>query len=118
MRGIYIDTSGTIAEVEDDFTYGQLSSLVGGLLTGIATKDGQFGFANDEGIIEGLPINYPASSMCGQHLVGNVILLSVDSEGNSTSVPDAYIDALRDQWVVESTVYNVSDVLRLRDDYV
>jgi len=107
MKGIYIGTNGTIAVINDTLDYSQLSTLVGGALEGIYTLDGQPGYANGEGIILGLPINYPASHLCGHGIVGNVILVSVDGEGNSISVPTSYIHHMRTEWIVQTGEHTV-----------
>jgi len=114
MKGIYVGTNGVIAVVEDNLNYDQLCSLVGGMLENVITLDGQYGFANETGLIDGLPINTSASYMCGHGIAGDVVLLSVDSEGNSASVDDSYIAKLRKVWTVEPVNYTVNDVIEAR----
>lgn len=59
-----------------------LQEAVDGWLEGIPVKSLGRGvlFANEEGLLRGLPFNEQASSLAGRPLVGNVVVLTGDKE--------------------------------------
>ena len=84
-QGIIIRTNGTV-EGQDFNGLSDYQSVVGGLITSIFAVNGDIeGYANDEGLLLGLPLNPVASILFGQYLVGNVVIIGApDDEGKDT----------------------------------
>lgn len=84
-----------------------LSGIVGGYIEAFSPMTDEHGawrgYCNEEGKIEGLPMNIPATMFCaqlgwggyasGDFLVGSVVLLGMDAAGNEADVPQQVIDA-------------------------
>lgn len=68
--------TGSTPELED------MQEAVDGWLEGVPVKSLGRGvlFANEEGLLRGLPFNEQASSLAGRPLVGNVVVLTGDKE--------------------------------------
>ena len=68
-----------------DFTLAEFNGLkskqeaVGGLIERVWLSDDRYMWANEEGLLQKLPINPIASAIVGHHIVGDVLLVE-DSE--------------------------------------
>lgn len=104
MYGIQITTGGDIRvrEYDVDTSLQVMQSVVGGYITGTPITERWQGiidmFANDEGLLEGLPINLLATILAGTPIVGDVFVTGVaDNEGLMTRVPQEFIDLVADE---------------------
>lgn len=64
-----------------EFKLETMQRIVGGLITSVPNKHSLEMYTNDEGLLEGLPINDIASAVYGyDYIVGNVFIVDVDHE--------------------------------------
>lgn len=83
-----LHTDGTATELAprngQRFTLAELQEVVGGyieiVLRGRAIPRGSCLVVNEEGMLDGLPVNERASEMAGQTIVGNVLVASYPGE--------------------------------------
>lgn len=96
---VTIGTDGSITEFVLDDANGleQLQALVGGWLEGVDLGDA-FMYVNEEGKIDGLPVNASATllfhAVHGPHdiIVGNVVLVGQsDENGDETSLSESQV---------------------------
>lgn len=96
--GILITTEGVI-EYRNFNGLSDYQTAVGGLITAVHAMSGACeGYANDEGLYLGMPVNPVASILFGQYLVGNVVIIGApDDNGYDTDADQSllsYIDYL------------------------
>lgn len=76
--------------------YEALSSIVGGYIEYVYVTDGVHAYCNEEGKLQGLPVNLEATRLAGRLgvdlLVGTVIFLGDDGEGNEADLPPEWQD--------------------------
>jgi len=120
MTFIYADEFGNAARMvaEDTNTLGTLQSAVGGLITIV---DGVVGgvivdvVANDEGLGQ-FPMNYLASYIAHQPIVGPVVLTRHDHHGNTVGLTDAQIAKIEaDGLMLDDKIYMVDEIVALRE---
>jgi Domain of unknown function (DUF3846) len=93
---LHIPASGTPTAVRiGDNELGALQELVGGWIEYVPTEQPVTLYCNEEGKIEGLPLNELATQLFGQllmpgdYLAGDIVALGpLDDEGESTSVSE------------------------------
>ena len=97
-----------------------LKKIVGGWIEHVSIGNSVHMYCNEEGKLEGLPLNVFATAFVqhklaqvgtsllpGDVLVGNLIFLSSDEDGKDTDVPQAFADeAIQfwndvDDWILE-----------------
>ena len=61
-----------------NFSLGEMQKIVGGWIEVVTLRNGQLMVVNEEGKMIGLPYNQAASILCGQPVVGDVLVC--DSE--------------------------------------
>lgn len=77
-----------------DFTLGKFDGLepkqeaVGGLIERVWLSDDRHMWANEEGLLQKLPINEVASKMTGQLIVGDVLLIDDKNKVSLTNLID------------------------------
>lgn len=79
------DSNAYLVKVDTSYisTLQALQSLVDGLVTVVSTDWGDV-WVNDEGLFRNdFRVNYVASTLAGQHLVGPAVITGVDSEGET-----------------------------------
>ena len=77
-KGILITTAGEV--IVAAFTgLADYQRAVGGWITTVELDEHHDMIANDEGLIERLPLNYRASVIAGRPLVGNVVIIGCDN---------------------------------------
>ena len=117
---IYADEFGNAARMvaEDTNTLGTLQSAVGGLITIV---DGVVGgvivdvVANDEGLGQ-FPMNYLASYIAHQPIVGPVVLTRHDHHGDTVGLTDAQIAKIEaDGLMLDERTYTVDEIVALRE---
>jgi len=117
---IYADEFGNAARMiaEDTNTLGTLQSAVGGLITIV---DGVVGgvivdvVANDEGLGQ-FPMNYLASYIASQPIVGPVVLTRHDHYGDTVGLTDAQIAKIEaDGLMLDEKIYTVDEIVALRE---
>lgn len=97
MRGLYVDTFGSVCRVELE-SFADSQRLVGGYCEGITSQE-RFGFvrgyANEDGIMHRMPWNIVASALCGHRIVGPVVFVEVNErDGEARGLTDNEIAAL------------------------
>ena len=116
---IYADEFGNAARMiaEDTNTLGTLQSAVGGLITIV---DGVVGgvivdvAANDEGLGQ-FPMNYLASYIARQPIVGPVVLTRHDHHGDTVGLTDAQIAKIEaDGLMLDEKTYTVDEIVEIR----
>ncbi len=116
---IYADEFGNAARMiaEDTNTLGTLQSAVGGLITIV---DGVVGgvivdvVANDEGLGQ-FPMNYLASYIARQPIVGPVVLTRHDHHGDTVGLTDAQIAKIEaDGLMLDEKTYTVDEIVEIR----
>lgn len=73
MRYYTLDIDGTTGELPN----GDLETLqgaVGGYIERVGITTGMVMYVNEEGLLQGLPLNVMATGMAGRHIVGNVVV--------------------------------------------
>lgn len=86
----------TVKEFPSTGALSQLQAEVGGYVEGISGAQGIEGYANEEGLIIGLPYNEIAAAVVGHPIVGTVVLFGgVDSDGEMTSITTAQEEFVR-----------------------
>jgi hypothetical protein len=117
---IYADEFGNAARMvaEDTNTLGTLQSAVGGLITIV---DGVVGgvivdvVANDEGLGQ-FPMNYLASYIARQPIVGPVVLTRHDHHGDTVGLTDAQIAKIEaDGLMLDEKTYTVDEIVAIRE---
>jgi hypothetical protein len=117
---IYADEFGNAARMvaEDTNTLGTLQSAVGGLITIV---DGVVGgvivdvVANDEGLGQ-FSMNYLASYIARQPIVGPVVLTRHDHHGDTVGLTDAQIAKIEaDGLMLDEKTYTVDEIVALRE---
>lgn len=84
MRVIVVNTDWTI-EVKLARCLEDYQKLVGGYIEGVKIRDDLFGYVNEEGLIDSLPVNSLASKLCGRTIVGPLVIMGLpDQYGNET----------------------------------
>jgi hypothetical protein len=116
---IYADEFGNAARMvaEDTNTLGTLQSAVGGLITIV---DGVVGgvivdvVANDEGLGQ-FSMNYLASYIARQPIVGPVVLTRHDHHGDTVGLTDAQIAKIEaDGLMLDDKTYTVDEIVEIR----
>jgi hypothetical protein len=100
-RALVIEPTHTPRLTRIDAYLPALQDLVGGYIEGLGAPDADWhAYCNEEGKIEGLPINRFATALAhalgwpvGDVLVGTVVFLGVGIAGNEADVPNYVIDA-------------------------
>lgn len=93
MVGLLIHVEGTVERRKFD-GLPDLNQAVGGYIEGIPTpRADTVAYANEEGLIHGLPLNPRASRWLGQPIVGNVVVLGRRG-GNEKDCPEGVEDEL------------------------
>lgn len=73
-----IKTTGEIIETQPsngtDFSLSELQAIVGGFIEVVHLSDGRLMVVNEEGKLEGLPINEKASQLYPDLIVGDVLV--------------------------------------------
>jgi hypothetical protein len=88
-RGLRIDPDGTVTEVTVD-GLDSMQAVVGGLIELIQFHDGSM-YVNEEGLLDGLPINPVASKLYGGYVVGSALCLgNGDRHGNDTHITKSF----------------------------
>jgi hypothetical protein len=117
---IYADEFGNAARMvaEDTNTLGTLQSAVGGLITIV---DGVVGgvivdvVANDEGLGQ-FSMNYLASYIARQPIVGPVVLTRHDHHGDTVGLTDAQIAKIEaDGLMLDEKTYTVDEIVAIRE---
>ena len=117
---IYADEFGNAARMiaEDTNTLGTLQSAVGGLITIV---DGVVGgvivdvVANDEGLGQ-FPMNYLASYIARQPIVGPVVLTRHDHHGDTVGLTDRQIAQIEaDGLMLDEKTYTVDEIVAIRE---
>lgn len=81
------DKPAVVLDIEP--TLEEFQRLVGGMIEGLPT---QHGYANEEGLLQGLPYNIRASTICDYDLVGDVVFTGgYDEEGDDLPVTDEFV---------------------------
>ena len=96
----------TIEPFNAENSYKQLSEAVGGYIERAIIPEPLFKdpncsidcFVNEEGLLEGLPINQRLTALCtksyGDILVGDAIFVGHDAEGETVGLPEAVAKAI------------------------
>ena len=71
-----IYTDGTRDRIPGKLSLSEMQGKVGGLIEMVHLPDGQYLVVNEEGLIDGLPINETASMLAKRTIVGTAILTS------------------------------------------
>lgn len=117
---IYADEFGNAARmvVEGDETLTPLQTAVGGWITIV---DGVIGgvivdvVANDEGLGQ-FPMNYLASYIARQPIVGPVVLTRHDHHGNTVGLTDRQIAKIEaDGLMLDDKTYTVDEIVEIRN---
>lgn len=96
MKGILIRPNDLPVLIDQDWDLDALQAAVGGWIEGFATGfDGTAVYGNEEGKILGLPLNPVVDELMraqgvvgpGDFIVGPVVFLGIDDEGENTDVP-------------------------------
>jgi hypothetical protein len=94
-------------EIEDGLS--SLQSEVGGYIALVSLDERVDAYVNDEGLLDGLPFNRVLPTPYGKvPVVGNIIVVSHDNEGETTGLTDAQVsdwlqrlaDAPQNPWVM------------------
>lgn len=76
--GLWIKTGGSVKDIAPqngkDYKWHELKKYVNGYIEIVRLGDGKIIVCNEEGKLIGLPVNWKASMMCGQTIVGDVVL--------------------------------------------
>ena len=94
-KGLLITTAGELAiaafaELED------YQRAVGGYIETVTLDDRHDLIANEEGLIQRLPLNILASAIAQRPLVGDVVIVGADNaSGDFVDVDDAIVDRIR-----------------------
>lgn len=81
---LVIKTDGTVEQMSDKPELDALQTAVGGYIALVMLEEPRYDdeelvsahmYANDEGLLMGLPFNLLASQISGQHLVGDVVVI-------------------------------------------
>ena len=103
IRVCIVDPPSAIREDfvhEIDPTLETFQDLIGGYIESI-TRENLSAYCDEEGRLKGLALNHFASLVLGVEVCGPVVFMGpVDSEGNETSVPDEFIQLLREATLV------------------
>ena len=89
VKGLVITTDGraypTKVGTLDDY-----QKIVGGYIEVVVLADGCSMYVNEEGKLDGLPVNAAATVLVpGDVIVGNVLIVGpTDDEGDDTDIPD------------------------------
>ena len=95
--------------VEIDSGLKSLQSEVGGYIALVSLDEQTDAYVNDEGLLTGLPFNRVLPTPYGKvPVVGNIIVVSHDNEGETTGLTDAQVsnwllrlaDAPQNPWVM------------------
>ena len=82
-----MDKPAALMDIEP--TLDEFQTLVGGMIESLPTAPG---YANEEGLLIGLPYNPRASAMCDYDLCGDVVFTGgVDAEGEDLPVSDEFV---------------------------
>jgi hypothetical protein len=88
VTGLVVRWSG---EVEHKVFRGleDLQAGVGGYIESVRNNLGVTVYANEEGLLMGLPLNPTATVLCNTPIVGDVVLVGpVDAYGRDTNLPE------------------------------
>ncbi|WP_061018323.1 DUF3846 domain-containing protein [Microbacterium sp. CCH5-D1] len=94
-KGLLITTAGELAiaafaELED------YQRAVGGYIETVSLDDRHDLIANEEGLIQRLPMNLLASTIAKRPLVGDVVIVGFDdASGDFVDVDDSIVDSIR-----------------------
>lgn len=101
MKALIIKTDDSVEVVETNADLDWLQSTVGGYIEHFSGSGDWHGYCNEEGKIQGLPINVLATYFAvrmgwstGDILAGNVVFLGNGEEGDEASVPKWVLDEL------------------------
>ena len=76
-----IKTTGEVIETEprngEDFSLDELQGIVGGFIEIVHLADGRVMVVNEEGKLDGLPVNQKASDLYPDLIVGDVLVCSL-----------------------------------------
>jgi hypothetical protein len=89
------DTMPAFLEIDPDRTYPALKNYCRGAIDVVTiTFGGQRAdlWVNDEGLINGMPLNVPASMLAGMPLFGPVVIAGTDDEGETINAPEALLN--------------------------
>lgn len=108
MRYLQIMPDGQVNGVECNGLADLQAGVGGGYITGVyVTQHGLLvgedvtGYANDEGLLIGMPYNTRASLMFGQDLVGPILVGgAINSEGNTTALTPMVEEKVRVEFLV------------------
>lgn len=88
-----------------------MQTAVGGFIQGLQLKggDGTHVYINDEGKLQGLPVNVAATRFMHHYsliapddfIAGDMVVLGSDGEGGEADVPDWVIEAIKGLFPVE-----------------
>jgi hypothetical protein len=75
-----IKVDGTIESLGPKPKLKQLQEAVGGYIEGLYSPTGFVGYANEEGLLMGLPLNVEATTLFGHPIVGDIVVLEEGDE--------------------------------------
>lgn len=94
-KGIKVLPQGSASHIEFDGLK-DMQDVVGGYIECVSEPGDNFDiYVNEEGILQGLPLNVLASMISGRRLLGPVLVTGrVDKDGEITSVPKGVMTTL------------------------
>lgn len=98
MRGVIVGLTGPL-EVVDIDGLRSMQDVVGGYIELVPLRTRRMSmYVNEEGILQGLPLNRWASVLADQSLFGPALILGPDENGVDTEVSDVLLD-----WLMSAT---------------
>ena len=99
MKALLVTADGNVEVVDQDWTYQQISSAVGGLIQPVYFEndyDSTFAYVNEEGKILGMPENVILTNywyesgvtvLIGDYIAGNAVVFGgIDNDGNNKEI--------------------------------
>lgn len=77
--------------IELENKYEAIRDYIGGFITAVGVTEQVALYCHDEGLLEGLPVNL---MYMGMPIVGDVLFIAVDEEGESRSLTDKEVDMI------------------------
>ena len=92
--GKRVDERPEVLELEN--TYEAMRNYIGGIITAVGVTEEVAMYCHDEGLLEGLPLNL---IYMGMPIVGDVLFIAVDEEGENRSLTDEEIDLIMNNFI-------------------
>lgn len=92
--GKRVDAKPEVLELENK--YEAMRNYIGGLITAVGVTEQVAMYCHDEGLLEGLPLNLIYQ---GMPIVGDVLFIAMDDEGENRSLTDKEIELIMNAFV-------------------